>query len=531
LTWGQRIADIQKPGFLYVGDEDKGTWQVTQVQENIFSISYPDLTKDEMRSFATRNVRTLTETLEEFVLEAAHNARCNCVVLDCHGGPDNSSIAACLLADYSFLISEPDKITFYGTLNFKRQLDAERFNKPANVYLIFNKIVPAFSTFFLHKVYNVSIKKLFDGRPLLANFPLEVYLTKDFEKTPFLSNVYPNSLLARKTRLLLYEIFGQNHNKMLPKSILNMSWVMRFVDKHSLGKRWPVLNLDVVLPIIAFTFVILSTLYFGVGQVIEYQREILNEDLKRLEIVLSAEFEPEVLRSKDIRSFVLDGQGNIDSKRMESILQILREHRPEYFSLQYASWQAARKRIEYLTEQRYEHLEDRVIYDAAMGLVKSTNSKFDILQRISEFNEEMLPWVFAICGGSSIIWFVVVVLSNWLSTLRRRFYYFMRQRKWMGAFASGGVVLLLLGAIFGMVGSLTGSIVAALVVMESLGNFVAILTPIVLSGFVVFGVCFPQIRKGVREFRWDRRPIEGAFRIGFSMWILISFGLGWLAII
>jgi len=104
-------------------------------------------------------------------------------------------------------VSEPDKITLYGTLNFVRRLNEVIDQKP-DIRLVFNKVVPAFSVRFLERFYEEHLKFQFDGRELLAIYPLEIRITKEFEKTPFITTVYPTSQLAEKTRLLLYRLLG-----------------------------------------------------------------------------------------------------------------------------------------------------------------------------------------------------------------------------------------------------------------------------------------------------------------------------------
>lgn len=95
---------------------------------------------------------------------------------------------------------------------------------------------------------------------MLAIYPLEVYLTKAFEKMPFLTTAYPQSQLAAKTRLVLHELFKDDPKSGLPPQIANLGPVTAFLGKYYMG-RWPrVLNLDFCLKAIA----VYAILVFGV---------------------------------------------------------------------------------------------------------------------------------------------------------------------------------------------------------------------------------------------------------------------------
>jgi hypothetical protein len=119
---------------------------------------------------------------------------------------------------------------------------------------------------FLRSLYNRLIREHFSGRPLLAIFPLEVYLTKEFEKTPFLTAVYPDSWLAKKTRTLIYDLLSKEHADKLPPPIRSMPKWMRAYAKLSLGKPSPILNINVAMPTMVAVGVFLGLLSLTLSQ-------------------------------------------------------------------------------------------------------------------------------------------------------------------------------------------------------------------------------------------------------------------------
>ena len=233
---GEYVVEVQRPAFLTSTASDSGSWIIERVGANLFHLVYPDLLADELAEFATMDLAKLTEGLREFVAMAAERSGCTCVVLDCHGGPDNTSFAACSIARTTILVSEPDRITFYGTFNFLRQMRLSAEARDVDIRLILNKVLPDFSATYLWTLYDRVIRRHFFGRELLAVYPLEIYLSKEFERTPFLTEVYPFSLLASKTRVALYDLLAETSPELLGPSVLKQPGCVRWYIRRTLGK-------------------------------------------------------------------------------------------------------------------------------------------------------------------------------------------------------------------------------------------------------------------------------------------------------
>jgi len=246
LSHGDNIVQISRPAFLSVDDDRKADWEIIKVSGDLYNVVYPDVAQEEVEYLDRLGIVQLSEQLLEFVREAASIAKCSTVVLDCHGGPDSLSFAACLIAQYSLLVSEPDRITMYGTLHFLRKLNSVAESKQPNINLVFNKVVEAFSPRFLRNLYNDHLKQYFDNRPLLASFPLEVYLTKEFEKYPFVTEYYPQSMLAQKMQVLLTDLLSKEHFNALSPAATSLPHVARAYFRNFLGRRPKIFTLDFV---------------------------------------------------------------------------------------------------------------------------------------------------------------------------------------------------------------------------------------------------------------------------------------------
>jgi hypothetical protein len=220
---------------------DKGSeqnWSLAEVHKNLFMIYYDDLGKSEVDVVERHNTELLAKTLRSYVEYLVQITGAAFVVMDCHGGPDNMSFAACIIASRAILVSEPDRITLHGTLNFLRNLKRQIPDASLDIRLIFNKVVAAFSPMFLFRFYDQYLRAEFGGADLLGIFPLEIHLTKEFEKMPFLTTGYPYSQLAIKTRLALFEMFAGEPGITLPPRVASMTKSERWIAKYYMG-RWP----------------------------------------------------------------------------------------------------------------------------------------------------------------------------------------------------------------------------------------------------------------------------------------------------
>jgi cellulose biosynthesis protein BcsQ len=240
------------PPDLFTGGQPAGDWYLAAVGANLFTVTYGDVEKSSAAALEAMDVQALSKVLDAFIVRLCEQSGCEIAVLDCHGGPDNTSFAACAIATHSILVSEPDKITLYGTLNFVRQMAAELPDKKADIRLVFNKVIPAFSARFLQKFYRDFLRDQFGGNDLLAIYPFEPHLTKGFEKTPFLTTVYPTSQLAIKTNFLLHDLLAAQDASYLPPKATRVGRIGRLINRYYMG-RWPrVLDQNFIFRLIGF---------------------------------------------------------------------------------------------------------------------------------------------------------------------------------------------------------------------------------------------------------------------------------------
>ncbi len=234
-------AIVSQPPFI--PGASNSDWTVSEVSNNLYTISFPDIPDAVFSCLNSVPVQQLAVSLRDWIIHLTHATGCRAIVLDCHGGPDSLSFAAATIATKSLLVSEPDRITMYGTLHFLRKI-SELSLDVSNVHLVFNKIIDSFTSRFLLNIYNQYLRDKFGNKPLLAMFPLENYLTKHFEHRPFVTEDFPESMLTRKTQVMLGDLLIEEAPQLVSERQRHMPRPIAFFWRRYLGRTPRIFQVD-----------------------------------------------------------------------------------------------------------------------------------------------------------------------------------------------------------------------------------------------------------------------------------------------
>ena len=150
--------------------DSKPPIRVDQVRrhDRILLCPCPELSQPIIRGLHDRPIPELGARLRGLIAWICQANEVGCVVIDAHGGPDPLSFAACEIADHTMLVTEPDKVTLYGALNFLailRSYSPEPLS--GKLHLVFNRVSSNFGWKGIETVYRSDLADLFGG-PLLA---------------------------------------------------------------------------------------------------------------------------------------------------------------------------------------------------------------------------------------------------------------------------------------------------------------------------------------------------------------------------
>ena len=243
--------EVRPPDF--VRKHSEAPWRAKEVSKNLYTVSFPDIQADVVSEFVRSAVPALSQQLQSWLSEMCRTLQCETAVLDCHGGPDSLSFSAALIADKILLVSEPGRVTLYGTLHFLRVCDELDVDN-SKVHLVYNKVLESFNPWFLYASYNEKLRNHFGDKPLLAAFPIEMYLTRYFEQQPFITDNFPKSMLARKIQVMLLDLLGKERDSLLPAKVRNIPPFVAVYWRRTFGRTPKLFQLDFAMK---FAFIVL----------------------------------------------------------------------------------------------------------------------------------------------------------------------------------------------------------------------------------------------------------------------------------
>ena len=145
------------------------------------------------------------------------------VILDCHGGIAAESVAAFAVASHVIVVTEPDAVTFGGTLTLIAAInqDLKKEERRPVVRIVVNRIPAKYNWRDLEQVYATVVRdfqSVSAAVPDVSYIPVENELFLTFGEYPFQVDLAPKSLFAKKLRLLLSELLS-NAPPEFPKNL------------------------------------------------------------------------------------------------------------------------------------------------------------------------------------------------------------------------------------------------------------------------------------------------------------------------
>ena len=145
-------------------------------------------------------------------------------VLDCHGGIEDLSVAAAILCEHALVVTEPDPVTFGGTLRLVDQY----YNAHSTTYagmrnprleFVLNRITTKYSWQSLDRIYRMllmhGLGQYTASKRIISYMPSETYINDSFVDYPFLVDIAGKETFAKKLELLIYELFPDRREQWL----------------------------------------------------------------------------------------------------------------------------------------------------------------------------------------------------------------------------------------------------------------------------------------------------------------------------
>jgi cellulose biosynthesis protein BcsQ len=189
-----------------------------QSNSRFFFSPSPDYDGELWQRLGTLDILQVRDRLTAGISSLSMAIHAEVVVIDAHGGPDVLSLVAASVSNRTVVVTEPDKITIHGTLNFLLALNefAKRYSFHGSIDLLFNRISRAFDYQTVESVFRIICDGFTKTEPISANlnqespiaaFPFDANIFEHYGKSPFVSELLPESLFAKKIEALATDLF------------------------------------------------------------------------------------------------------------------------------------------------------------------------------------------------------------------------------------------------------------------------------------------------------------------------------------
>jgi uncharacterized protein YjbI with pentapeptide repeats/MinD-like ATPase involved in chromosome partitioning or flagellar assembly len=189
------------------------------------------------------------------------------VVIDCYGGIDSLTVAAAGIADDTIIVNEPDVITFSGTLLLYKYLCdtyAASARKPS-IHFVINRITSRHSFCFLDSEYQKHLCGLSIRNSILAYLHYDKLVMETFGDYPFFTELLPRSLITKKIRLLIRELWPEHQFEGIlrvsprkEKKIYRATSETRFADPERIIRSALLAPFFLMVPVGILTLLILQ---------------------------------------------------------------------------------------------------------------------------------------------------------------------------------------------------------------------------------------------------------------------------------
>ncbi len=172
------------------------------------------------RQMDVEDLKRRLRTMIARITEECHPAL---VILDCHGGIAAESVAAFAVASHVLVTTEPDAVTFGGTLTLITAIGRilKKDEPRPIVRIVVNRIPAKYNWRDLEEVYAAvaqDFQSISATVPNVSYIPVENELFLTFGEYPFQVDLAPQSLYSKKLRLLLSEL----HSNLPPRFLKNL---------------------------------------------------------------------------------------------------------------------------------------------------------------------------------------------------------------------------------------------------------------------------------------------------------------------
>lgn len=229
------IPDLAEAGKL--GDI-LGECRIVQVSTNLYVLRHDMATAEQVAQIDAIEPSELVRNVAALARVVAETVEATCVVLDCHGGRDNLSLAAMIAADDALLLAAPEIVTFRGTRNFLTSLRryADNMNMgetPIAPKIIFNLMGDDIRVSRLQHLFRRFMQPECPEAEFFGGIPRDTRASIGLANPLWNLEAHPFSLFNDKIRLIVAKLRETPSRDHRPESAIKVAsqtlWLKRLV--------------------------------------------------------------------------------------------------------------------------------------------------------------------------------------------------------------------------------------------------------------------------------------------------------------
>lgn len=165
------------------------------------------------------DINTMTSILSDLFERIKSNYEYDFVIIDATAGPSPLNIAIAGLSSIPIIVSETNRITWDGTLNFRNYIST-RFPK-MEIYFILNKVGKKFDIERFNATIKDTFSMIFKSLRIISYIPFEYSVFESFGDIEFILDEKPRWIFSRKIHELgltiIDEVKDKKDHEMLEK--------------------------------------------------------------------------------------------------------------------------------------------------------------------------------------------------------------------------------------------------------------------------------------------------------------------------
>jgi len=204
----------------------------------------------------------IAQFLSQLVRAVAEEYGIKCIVIDCRAGPDPLSIAVAGVSTHTIIVSEPDRITWDGTLNLHRYI-LNQYPREARVEFLINKIPEKYELDKIRAEYEEILGRFLKSLRILGYIPFEYDIFESFGEIKFVIDELARTSMSRNIASLAIELLSEIYPSLIPEEARSIeAGTLRGASRgpRSTGLRW---SRIVMMAGIIYTVVGCSLLLYG----------------------------------------------------------------------------------------------------------------------------------------------------------------------------------------------------------------------------------------------------------------------------